>query len=164
MTPEALIQVQTTRGPVRVVDARSAVSTLVTRRAVAVHERCSMGQAVETMRTGSVSALLVGARAGIVTERDLARGLAAGHSQEDPVDLVATPHPVAVAGGTSVVECAGLMLNEQLRHLLVDLDDGTKGIVSMRDLLAVLLQADDSHLWLTSLRVAIETPAETWLG
>jgi hypothetical protein len=29
---------------------------------------------------------------------------------------------------------------------------------------AVLLQAVDPHLWLTSLRVAIEAPAEIWLG
>ena len=56
------------------------------------------------------------------------------------------------------------MLNEQVRHLVVELDGGTLAVVSIRDLLAVLLQAVDSRLWLRSLCVAIETPAESWLG
>ena len=63
-----------------------------------------------------------------------------------------------------MITAAGLMLNEQVRHLLVELDTGAVGVVSIRDLLAVLLQAVDLHLWLTSLRVAIETRSEMWLG
>jgi hypothetical protein len=59
---------------------------------------------------------------------------------------------------------AALMLNEQVRHLIVELDDGATGVVSMRDLMAVLLQAVDSHLWLASLRMTIEAPSEIWLG
>jgi hypothetical protein len=36
--------------------------------------------------------------------------------------------------------------------------------VSMRDLLAVLLQTVDPNLWLTSLRVALDPPSEIWVG
>ena len=111
-----------------------------------------------------MSSLLLEGRAGIVTERDLARAHGAGCAATDPVVAIASRHPVTVPGTTTVIAAAGLMLNEQVRHLLVELDTGAVGVVSIRDLLAVLLQAADPQLWLTSLRVAIETPSEMWLG
>jgi hypothetical protein len=56
------------------------------------------------------------------------------------------------------------MLTEHVRHLLVRLDDEEVGILSLRDVVAVLLQTADPELWLTSLRVAIATPSEAWIG
>lgn len=55
------------------------------------------------------------------------------------------------------------MLNEHVRHLVVEVD-GRLGVVSLRDVAAVLLQGADPHLWLASLRVAVEAPTKTWLG
>ena len=159
----AHLEVQMISGPAQVVDPQSPVSALLARAALTVPGSLSLGEAVELMRAMSVSALLVDDPAGIVTERDLARALGAGCVATDPVGTVATPHPLTVAGDMTVVTAAELMLNEQVRHLVVELDGGV-GIVSMRDLLAVLLQAVDPHLWLTSLRVAVESPSEIWLG
>ena len=55
------------------------------------------------------------------------------------------------------------MLNQGVRHLVVAFPD-RDAVVSLRDVMAVLLQATDPHLWLTQLRVAVEVPAEIWLG
>jgi len=116
------------------------------------------------MESAGVSAVLVGDGAGIATERDLAWALGAGYTATDRVDAVATRHPLAVPGTISVVAAAALMLNQQVRHLVVELHGGGLGVVSIRDLLAVLLQAVDPQPWLGSLRIAIETPSELWLG
>lgn len=141
----------------RVVGPRSTLSALITRPAARVRESCSLAEAAEWMRSGSVSALVVGECAGIVTERDITRAVAAGCAPTDAVETLMTRHPLTVAATTSTLDAAGLMLNEQVRHLLVELGDGQVGIVSMRDLFAVLLQAVDPQIWLTSLRVAVET-------
>jgi CBS domain-containing protein len=164
MTGPAFLRFRTTSGPVLVVDPSSPVALLAGRAAVTVPPTGSLADAIELMTAAKVSSLLLEGRAGIVTERDLARALGAGCEATDPVEAIASRHPVTVPGCTTVTAAAGLMLNEQVRHLLVELDTGHIGVVSIRDLLAVLLQAVDPHLWLTSLRVAIETPSEMWLG
>ena len=164
MTGSASIGFRTTGGPARVVDPSSPVAVLVARAAVTVPETCSLADAVAVMKAENVSSVLLEGRAGIVTERDLARAHGAGCAATEPVVAIASRHPVSVTGDTTVIAAAALMLNEQVRHLLVELDAGAIGVVSMRDLLAVLLQAVDAHLWLTSLRIAIEPPSELWLG
>jgi CBS domain-containing protein len=164
MARASFFQFQATGGPAPVAEGRSAIRTLVTRPAVAVPETCSVGEAVEAMQSHNVSAVLVGEGTGIVTERDLARAVGAGVRSADPIDRIMTPHPLAVSGDVPVVDAAALMLNEQVRHLVVDLGSDQVGVISIRDVLAVLLQAVDPHLWLTTLRVAIESPPEVWLG
>ena len=99
-----------------------------------------------------------------MTERDIARGVAGGCPPEADVRTLATPHPVVVEWALPVVRAAGLMLNEHVRHLVVQLDGGAVGILSLRDVVAVLLQTADPEMWLTSLRVAISTPSEAWIG
>jgi CBS domain-containing protein len=147
----------------RVVSATSPVTALVCRPALAVAPDATIAEAAAVLRSAGVSSLLVGDRTAIVTERDLARALADGRDPSDPVATVATAHPVTVRATTSVMAAAAVMLNEEVRHLVVELDDGV-GIISMRDVLAVLLQCVDPHFWLRSLQLAIETPAEIWLG
>lgn len=164
MTGGASGQVPVAAGTVRVLDPQSTLPALISRPAVTVPVSCALGEAVEKMRTAGVSALVLGRRDGIVTERDLLRALAAGWALDEPVERAATWHPVVVPAATTVVAAAGLMLNEHVRHLLVELDDGAIGVVSLRDTVAVLLQAADPHLWLTPLRAAIGSPSELWLG
>ena len=146
-----------------VVSPDSPLWALASRPALAVAGETTLAEAAEVMRAAGVSALLVDGAGGVVTEHDLARALSAGLTGADPVASVATRHPVVVPGTMPVVEAAGLMLNEHVRHLIVELEGGRVGMVSMRDVLAVLLQAADPHLWLTSLRAVI-TPSEAWLG
>jgi CBS domain-containing protein len=118
------------------------------------------------MRSENVSAALVGpAHVAIVTERDLTRALAAEYPADTPVGRVATPLPQSVAASTDVLDAAALMINHEVRHLIVELPDGSEGVVSIRDIMTVLLQAAKPELWLASLRVKVEVAnPETWLG
>jgi len=108
------------------------------------------------MRSENVSAVLVGPGVtGIVTERDLTRALANGCSPQASVAEVRTPLPITVQAGTDILEAASLMLNQEVRHLVVELHDGSVGIVSLRTIAAVLLQAAQPQLWLSTLRVQL---------
>ena len=164
MTEHSLPRFQSTSGSTLVVDPHSRVALLATRPAVTVPPSCSLAEAVEATKEEAVSSLVLEGGGGIVTERDLARALGADCAATDPVEAIASRHPVTVSAATTVIAAAGLMLNEQVRHLLVELDTGAIGVVSIRDLLAVLLQSADPKVWLPSLRVAIETPSEMWIG
>ena len=146
-----------------VVSGKSPVSSLLGRPVVTIAPEATLAAAVESMEAAGVSALLVDRLGGIITERDIARALGHGVAVDEPVDGIATPHPLVVPGSTTVVAACALMLNEQVRHLIVD-HDGTFGMISLRDVAAALLQSSDPQIWLTSLRLAIETPPETWLG
>lgn len=148
---------------VKVLTAHSPLERLVCRPAVTVPGDASVAAAVEVMRVADVSALLVDG-GGILTERDVARAVGAGVPVDALVADVATPHPLVVPGTMGVVEACGVMLNEEVRHLVIELADGTLGVVSLRDVAAVLLQVADPHLWLASLRVAVDAPSEIWLG
>jgi signal-transduction protein with cAMP-binding, CBS, and nucleotidyltransferase domain len=155
--------IRLTAASVNVVGDRSPLSTLLTRPAVTIAPEATLAAAVAAMESAGVSALLVEQAGGIVTERDIARAVGHGVSVDEPVTSVATPHPVVAPGSMTVVEACAVMLNEQVRHLVVDLD-GELGVISMRDIAAVLLQGADPHIWLASLRVALETPSEMWIG
>jgi hypothetical protein len=91
--------------------------------------------------------------------------LAAQYPADTPVDKGATPLPQSVAGHTDILDVAPVMINQEVRHLIVELPDGSDGVVSIRDIMAVLLQAAKPELWMSSLRVKIEVPSpEAWLG
>lgn len=116
------------------------------------------------MRSKNTSALLVGpSHAAIVTERDLTRGLALLYPADTPVSEVATPLPISVRSDVDILSAAATMLNQEVRHLIVEMPDGRDGVVSLRQIMAVLLQAATPELWLTSLRVRVDMP-EVWLG
>lgn len=132
---------------------------MVLREAVTVRGTDTLGRAGELMRRHNVSALLVDDGRAIVSERDMTRGLSLGLGPDDPVDTVATPRPVTVDEATAIVDAAALMLNEEIRHLVVALPDGRFGIVSLRAVLAVLLQAARPELWLDRLRLQVRVTA-----
>jgi signal-transduction protein with cAMP-binding, CBS, and nucleotidyltransferase domain len=116
------------------------------------------------MRQANVSSVLVGTHGAIATERDLTRALAAGLSSDDPIATVASQDPVRIGALIPLVDAAALMLNEEIRHLIIEFADGREGVVSLRDIVAVLLQTASPELWLTSLRLAVQPPTELWLG
>lgn len=116
------------------------------------------------LRALNASALLIDGPDQIITERDLTRAWSHGFSGEEPVGRIATRHPIVVGPETSVVEAAALMLNREVRHLIVVDDEVTVGIVSLRTVLAVLLQAVQPELWLSTLRVSITEAPEQWIG
>ena len=148
--------------PVNVVCGQSPVSALVIGPALTIPSATTLGEAARVMEEAGVSALVLD-DGGIVTERDLVRGLGHGASTGDTVAGVATPHPVVVPGSMTVVDACVLMLSEHVRHLVVGLGDEI-GVVSMRDIAAVLLQTASPQIWLTSLQVSVDMPSEVWLG
>jgi CBS domain-containing protein len=148
----------------RVMDERSQVGRLVSREPVLVDESATLEEVAAVMRGANVSSVLIRSRGAIATERDLTRALAAGLSSDAPILMVASRHPVRVASDLALVDSAAVMLNEEIRHLIVDFPDGRVGVVSLRDILAVLLQTANPQLWLTSLRIALHTPTDLWLG
>jgi CBS domain-containing protein len=116
------------------------------------------------MREANVSSALVGDGKAIVTERDLARTLAAGLGPEAAVSVFAVADPITIPAATGVVDAAAEMLRKEIRHLVVTAHGEVLGVVSLRDVMAVLLQATDPTVWVATLREAVTTHAEIWLG
>jgi CBS domain-containing protein len=138
---------------VNVVHMQSPVSALVNHPAFSISPDESLAFAARAMQAENVSALLVGPGVNaIVTERDVTRAIGAGCSPMAPVADSATPLPVTVGGSTDILEVAALMLNQEIRHVVVELEDGSIGIVSLRTIMAVLLQAAQPKVWLSALR------------
>ena len=148
----------------RVLDARSPIGRLVDRDPVRVDENATLTETAAVMRQTNVSSVLVGTQGAIATERDLTRAVAAGLSTDEPIRTVASRDPVRVGALIPLVDAAATMLADEIRHLIVEFPDGHEGVVSLRDIVAVLLQTANPELWITSLRLAIETPTEVWLG
>lgn len=141
---------------------QSTLGDLIRRPAVRVGRTCPLATVVEEMDAAEVSSVLVDGD-GIVTERDIARALARGVEPSAAVEDIATWDPVVAPASMTVVEAAALMLNEHVRHLIVE-QPGGSAVVSMRDVTAVLLEAANPHVWVTSLRIAVQSPPEIWLG
>ena len=78
---------------------------------------------------------------GVVSERDIVGALAAGG---DPDELwsadVMTAQLITVSPGTSVIESGRRMLDAGVRHLAIVDGDEIVGVLSMRDLFAVLIE------------------------
>jgi signal-transduction protein with cAMP-binding, CBS, and nucleotidyltransferase domain len=80
----------------------------------------------------------------VVTEFDLARGLARGMRPEDAVAPVASENPNWAPPSASVAEAAALMVSLGIRHLVVvDISDRPSGVVSMAQLFDVLVRTQE---------------------
>jgi CBS domain-containing protein len=148
----------------RVLGPTSTVSHLTVREAVGVSREATIQEAAQAMRLASVSSLLVDGGVAIVTERDLARAAAAGIGPDGPITEVLSINPIRVDEDLSVVDAAAMMLNRDVRHLVVDFADGSTGVISLRDVMAVLLQMTSPQVWMATLRFAVTAPPESWLG
>ena len=123
----------------------TAVETLLEGPVATIEPAASLRQAAEQLTADGLGLLVVvGARGpqGVVSERDLVRAVA------DDVDLdvervgdLTSDRPVQVPLGASVREAADVMLDAQIRHLLVEDRGVVVGVVSVRDVLAALLKA-----------------------
>jgi len=140
----------------RVVDPQAPIASLATGPVVYVTLDASIGEVAAAMAGAGVSAAVVGRHAAaIVTEHDLTVALASGCGPADPVRAHVTRHVVRVDAATSIVEAAAVMLNREIRHLVTVGDDDAISVVSLRTVLAALLQAVEPRIWLESLRVAV---------
>ena len=90
-------------------------------------------------QTGSLVVMEGAELLGIITERDIMKAVARGDDLEStPVSAVMTRAVVTVAPDTSVAEAAQHMATRWIRHLPVVTDGALVGMVSQRDLCALL--------------------------
>jgi CBS domain-containing protein len=127
-------------------------------------ENSTLGEVALAMRRANVSAVVLAGSHGVVTERDLTRGLAARLGPDDPVAGVATEIPIVVGEEMTVLEAAELMLAQHVRHVIVRSPGrDIVAVISIRDIVGVLLQSVDPMLPLF-LRRMVSEHAEIWLG
>ena len=104
----------------------------------------TLEEAARRLRVHNVGALMVfdeDGFIGIITERDLASAVAAGHYPETAqVGDYMTMRPITVTPNTDVREVAAQMLETEVRHLPVELDGRLVGVISLRDLLPVIVK------------------------
>lgn len=119
------------------------VGSLPLRPIVRVPSEATLQEAARALRAANVSSALVGeGPRRIVTERDLCRALAEGLGPLDAVASVVQHIPVWATTTSQVFDVAVMMIRHQLRHLVVVTPAGEEaGIISMRDVLALVLPA-----------------------
>jgi CBS domain-containing protein len=118
------------------------VDAIMSRDLVSVEPQTQLPEAARTLHERRVGAALVfaGERlAGILTERDVLRAVAAGRVEGTTVAEWMTPGPETIEPSDSTSHAAMLMIQGGFRHLPVL--DGARavGIVSIRDLMRVVL-------------------------
>lgn len=123
---------------------RTPIGELSLRKLVTVPPGATLGEVARQLEEANVSSALVetqGLPRKFVSERDLARGLARGLGPADPVETVATKGPVWATTSTTLGEAAEMMVQHEIRHLLVLTAGGeAAGVLSMRDVFPVLLR------------------------
>jgi CBS domain-containing protein len=135
----------TTPTPTRPLDP---VSTCMTWPVTTVPGSATLQAAAETLSADEVGAAVVvehGVVVGVLSERDIVRHVAVGADPDHLTALdVMSEDVVAVAPTDSIVAVAHQMVDCAVRHLPV-LDAGRlAGMVSMRDVQQVLLEALDA--------------------
>jgi CBS domain-containing protein len=116
------------------------LGTLASRDIVAVEPAASLRRAAQVMTgagVGSVVVLDEGRLAGILTERDLLRAVAAAADLDAvPAAVFMTAEVVTAGADWEVYEAAAEITARRIRHLVVVDDDGrVLGVVSVRDVL-----------------------------
>jgi len=120
----------------------ATIRKFVTRNVVTLDQAVPCLEAARLMidrKIGSVGIRVEGRLTGLVTERDLvAAVLAKGGDGSLPVREAACALP-RVSPDATEGECATLMRDHTTRHLLVEEGGEVVGVVSMRDVIAVML-------------------------
>lgn len=144
---------------VPILHLHSPVELLIAKRALTIGGDSTLCEASDLMLSDQVSALLVSSDPlAILTERDLVRAFAGGCTAETPVSAMARSQPITVAGGADILDAASLMLQYGVHHLVVQMTEGAFGILSMREVTAVLLQAVKPDVWMTSVSLNVAIP------
>jgi CBS domain-containing protein len=131
------------------------VSRIMMWPVAAVPSRATMRDVAESLAADEIGILPVtsnGAIVGVVSERDVARHLANGANPDHlyAADIMTTD-VLDITPDTEITAVAQLMLESGVRHLLVLDGDAVAGIVSVRDVLAVLTTAMTSAVTVTDI-------------
>jgi CBS domain-containing protein len=116
----------------------TTVRDVMSKEVVTVEPTATVAEAATMMgahHVGSALVLQEGRPAGIFTERDILRALAADFdAAQHHISPWMTPDPVSVEPGTDVREARDIMLDRGFRHLPVMDGAALVGVVSLRDL------------------------------
>jgi len=112
-------------------------------RLLSVEPQTSLADVAKRMRredADSVAVMSEGQLLGIITERDLVRAIADGvDPQQAKADVIMSADPATVTADEEVAVVALKMMRLGIRHLpVVDQDGSPIGLISARDLVAVL--------------------------
>jgi signal-transduction protein with cAMP-binding, CBS, and nucleotidyltransferase domain len=124
-------------------------------------------EAAARMKEAGTSSILVGKPGelvSILTERDVAHAVAAGASPATPAGELAMPRPLTVDLEASVHSAGRMMLEHNVRHLVVTSGNQAMGVLSIRDVLAVMLASSDTTVLVASMHRALLTRPEHWWG
>ena len=113
------------------------VRSLVSRGPVSIGPGATIREAAEKMVAERVSAMLVSdghGVQGILTDRDIrARVVAAGLSCDLPVTDIMSKNPISIDGEAHAYEAAMVMMQQNIHHLPITVDDELVGMVSRSD-------------------------------
>jgi CBS domain-containing protein len=141
----------------------SPIGDLVGASVVVVSADTPLVEAARLMRRQDVSSVLVDDGHAILTERDITDAVATGMDPQTAVMLVAHRDPVCASAESTVVAATALMLAGGVRHLVVTRGDAVVGVVSLRPLVGVLVEAMDPGVWFV-LHKTVHTETEQWIG
>jgi len=105
-----------------------------------------IAEALASNEIGAAAVVASGRFVGIITERDLAEHIAGGGNPEHLVgEELATYSPVTLAPTDTVLDATRAMVEAGVRHLPVVEGEEVVGMVSIRDITAVLLRELESR-------------------
>lgn len=123
------------------------INRLIGDDVVTVADDATLLDVAQTLTGADISAVVVGSPGsvtGVISERDIVRAVAEG---TDPAKTfakeVASSTIVWADVVTRVGDVAEQMMEQWVRHVLVEKDGGLVGIVSARDLLGLYASSDD---------------------
>jgi CBS domain-containing protein len=99
-----------------------------------------VAQRMADRNVGAVLVLEAGRLAGIMTERDLMRAVARGLRDDAVVGDCMTADPETIAPDDTIEHAAVMMIHGGYRHLPVVDGDDVVGVLSIRDLVAVVVE------------------------
>ena len=100
----------------------------------------AVAQRMADRNVGAVLVLEDGRLAGIMTERDIMRAVARGLRDDTVVSDCMTADPETIAPDDTIDHAAVLMIHGGYRHLPVVDGDAVVGVLSIRDLVAVVVE------------------------
>jgi CBS domain-containing protein len=124
--------------------------------AVWLDEDATLHDVARIMTTASVSAVIVGRDAAIVTERDVVCAVARGERPEAPATALATHETARFPDDGPVVAALAEMLHGGLRHLVVVDGEGVPcAVLPLSAAAAFVLDLAEIPSWLSALRVVL---------
>jgi len=116
------------------------VEALVRRTPVTISSSATIRQAAEVFAREKIGLLVIAGSVSpvkaqaVLSERDVVRAVAKGTSLTAPLDGIATKKLVSVKRSDPPSKAVKLMMENGIRHLVVENDDGTLfGVLSIRD-------------------------------